>query len=56
MKSRGIIMAGGRGTRLQPLTRIVNKHLVSVYDKPMISFNDPKLHLMVLIPKNAKTG
>ena len=39
MKSRGIIMAGGRGTRLQPLTHIINKHLVSVYDKPMIYYS-----------------
>ena len=39
MKIKGIIMAGGRGTRLQPLTHIINKHLVSVYNKPMIYYS-----------------
>jgi len=33
---RGIILAGGHGTRLQPLTYVINKHLHAVYDKPMI--------------------
>ena len=39
MKIKGIIMAGGRGTRLQPLTQIINKHLISVYNKPMIYYS-----------------
>ena len=36
MKSCGIVMAGGSGNRLKPATDIINKHLLPIYNKPMI--------------------
>ncbi len=35
---KGVILAGGSGTRLHPLTKITNKHLLPLYDRPMVTY------------------
>ncbi len=35
---RGVVLAGGLGSRLLPLTKVINKHLLTVYDRPMIYY------------------
>ncbi|HKH89085.1 MAG TPA: sugar phosphate nucleotidyltransferase, partial [Acidimicrobiales bacterium] len=35
---KGVLLAGGTGSRLHPLTRITNKHLLPIGDRPMVSY------------------
>jgi glucose-1-phosphate thymidylyltransferase len=38
MALKGIVLAGGMGTRLHPLTKVTNKHLLPIYDEPMVHY------------------
>ena len=56
---RGIILAGGSGSRLAPMTLVTNKHLLPVYNKPMIFYpieflkNSGITQLMIILGGNS---
>jgi len=58
---KGVVLAGGTGSRLFPLTKITNKHLLPIYDKPMIYYPietlvDAGIHEILLVTGGRNSG
>ncbi len=58
---KGVILAGGLGTRLHPLTKVTNKHLLPVYDRPMIYYPlqtlcDAGIHEVMIVTGGNSAG
>jgi glucose-1-phosphate thymidylyltransferase len=58
---KGVVLAGGTGSRLDPLTRVTNKHLLPVYDRPMIYYPlqtlvDAGIHEILLVTGGKNAG
>lgn len=58
---KGVVLAGGTGSRLYPLTKVTNKHLLPVYDKPMVYYPiqtlvDAGIHEILLVTGGRNAG
>ena len=58
---KGVVLAGGKGSRLYPLTRVTNKHLLPVYDRPMIYYPiqtlvDAGIHEIIVVTGGQNSG
>ena len=58
---KGVVLAGGTGSRLHPLTRVTNKHLLPIYDKPMVYYPlqtlvDAGIHDILLVTGGNNAG
>ena len=58
---KGVVLAGGTGSRLNPLTRVTNKHLLPIYDKPMVYYRiqtlvNAGIHEILLVTGGKNAG